>query len=284
MELGEFNPSTAEIQNALPAAIVERQIARGGQKVVFKATFEPFGAIALKLIKPGPNSRDRTLRELKVASQLTGPQFTKIYKVDDIKIGSEDVIYIAEEFLVGETLRDRLQREKTLSETETTKIGTKILEALVKVEEVGLVHRDIKPENIMLVPPDRVVLLDFGIARHLNLPSLTADFALFGPLTPGYAAPEQVKNEKRRISNRTDIFAWAIVMYECLTGENPFITGCADVGETLTKTLSSDPKPLMHFGVRAGLSDLIQDCLKKAIHRRPPSAKAVLETLQAIGG
>jgi eukaryotic-like serine/threonine-protein kinase len=284
MESAEFNPSTADIQNALPSAIVERQIARGGQKIVFKAKFEPYGDVALKLIKPGPHTRERTLRELKAASELTGPQFAKIFKIDEIKISGNDIIYIVEEFLVGETLRDRLQRANARSEAEALKIGVKILEALVKVEAADLVHRDIKPENIMLVPPDRIVLLDFGIARHLNLPSLTADLALFGPLTPGYSAPEQVKNEKKRICNRTDIFAWAIVMYECLTGQNPFMYGSTDVGETLAKTLISDPQPLTNFGVRGQLSDLIQDCLKKAIHRRPPSARVILELLEAIGG
>jgi serine/threonine-protein kinase len=134
----------------------------------------------------------------------------------------------------------------------------------------------------MLLSDGRVVLLDFGIARHLTLPSLTADIALFGPMTVGYAAPEQIKNEKRKICNRTDLFAWATVMYECITGHNPFIMGCSHQGEMLRKTLVYDP-PILS-GIKSELAQLIQDCLKKVIHRRPPSAAAVLKTLKNIGG
>ena len=277
----DFNPTTAEVQEALPSALIEHQIASGGQKVVYKAEVKPYGTVALKLIKPGPTTKERTMRELDVASKLIGPYFAVIHEIGEVKIKSDDVIYIVEEFLAGETLRVRLNREQSLSEKETLRIGKQLLEALIKVESVSLVHRDIKPENIMLLSDGRVVLLDFGIARHLNLPSLTADAAMFGPMTPGYSAPEQIKNEKRKICNRTDLFAWATVMYECLTGFNPFIQGCSHQGETLSKTLMYDPPVLS--GVKGDLSNLIHNCLKKAIHRRPPSAATVLKILKDSG-
>lgn len=282
MTQADFNPTTAEVQEVLPSASIQHQIGSGGQKIVYKADVKPYGTVALKLIKPGPNTKERTMRELDVAAKLTGSYFAKIYEVGDVKIKGEDVIYIVEEFLSGETLRVRLSREQKLSEKDTIRIGEQLLEALVKVESAGLVHRDIKPENIMLLSDGRVVLLDFGIARHLNLPSLTADIALFGPMTVGYAAPEQIKNEKRKICNRTDLFAWATVMYECIAGLNPFIQGCSHQGETLRKTLIYDPPALP--GVKGEIANLIQDCLKKSIHRRPPSAAAVLKTLKDIGG
>ncbi len=278
----DFSPTTSEVQEVLPSATIEHQIGSGGQKIVYKAEVKPYGTVALKLIKPGPNTKERTLRELDVASKLTGTHFSKIYEIGEIKIKGDDVIYIVEEFLSGETLRDWLNREQRLSEKETVRIGEQLLDALIRVESAGLVHRDIKPENIMLLSDDRIVLLDFGIARHLNLPSLTADIALFGPMTPGYAAPEQIKNEKRKICNRTDLFAWATVMYECITGHNPFILGCSHQGETLRKTLTHDPPVLS--GIKGEIADLIQNCLKKALHRRPPSAAAVLRTLKDIGG
>src|SRR5690606_38467780 len=105
----------------------------------------------------------------------------------------------------------------------------------------------IKPENIIINNTVGTVLLDFGIARHLDLNSLTHDVALFGPLTPGYAAPEQINNEKRSISARTDLFAWGILMYEMLTGVNPFTQGCATPSEALMKTLKLEP-------------DLLEEC------------------------
>lgn len=278
----DFSPTTAEVQAVLPSALIEQQIGSGGQKIVYKAEFKPYGTVALKLIKPGPNTKERTMRELDVAAKLTGPHFARIFEIGETKIKGEDVIYIIEEFLFGETLRSRLQREQRLLEKESITIGKQLLEALIEVESAGLVHRDVKPENIMLLSDGRVILLDFGIARHLNLPSLTADIALFGPLTVGYAAPEQIKNEKRKICNRTDLFAWATVMYECITGHNPFIMGCTHQGESLRKTLAFDP-PILS-GIKGEFAQLIQDCLRKVIHRRPQSAAAVLKTLRNIGG
>lgn len=278
----DFSPTTKEVQEVLPSAVIENQIGSGGQKIVYKAEVKPYGPVALKLIKPGPSTKERTMRELDVASKLIGPYFAKIYEIGDVKIKGEDIIYIMEEFLSGETLRDRLNREQRLPERVTMMIGEQLLQALIIVEGAGLVHRDVKPENIMLLSDGRVVLLDFGIARHLTLPSLTADIALFGPMTVGYAAPEQIKNEKRKICNRTDLFAWATVMYECITGHNPFIIGCSHQGEMLRKTLVYDP-PILS-GIRSELAQLIQDCLIKVLHRRPPSAAAVLKTLKNIGG
>jgi serine/threonine protein kinase len=278
----DFSPTTADVQEVLPSASIEQQIGSGGQKIVYKAEFKPYGTVALKLIKPGPGTKERTMRELDAASNLSGPHFAKIYEIGDVKIKGEDVIYIIEEFLTGETLRSRLQREQHLSEKATMMIGEQLLEALIAVESAGLVHRDVKPENIIILSDGRVILLDFGIARHLKLPSLTADIALFGPMTVGYAAPEQVKNEKRKICNRTDLFAWATVMYECITGQNPFILGSSHQGETLRKTLAYDP-PILS-GIKGDIAQLIQDCLRKVVHRRPPSAAAILKALRNIGG
>lgn len=130
-----------------------------------------------------------------------------------------------EEFLDGESLRQRLAAGPT-SLSFVREVGDVLLIALGQVEAARLVHRDIKPENIMLTHDGRIVLIDFGIARHLDAISLTSSFAMFGPMTIGYCAPEQINNQKRAISIRTDLFALGIVLYEMVTGRNPFVDGC----------------------------------------------------------
>jgi serine/threonine-protein kinase len=100
-------------------------------------------------------------------------------------------------------------------------------------------------------------------------------------MTPGYAAPEQIKNEKRSISPRTDFFAWGVVMYEMLAGFNPFNKGCSNLGQVLQNTLSLEPPPLdkCHSSIRS----VTEWCLKKQLHRRPATAELILERLKEIG-
>ena len=128
-------------------------------------------------------------------------------------VGTSPCIFIVEEFLDGESLRQRLASGPQPLPF-VRELGNALLTALSQVEAVRLVHRDIKPENIMLCRDGRIVLIDFGIARHLDSISLTSSFAMFGPMTIGYCAPEQINNQKRAIGIRTDFFALGIVLYE----------------------------------------------------------------------
>ncbi|ABO49324.1 protein kinase [Desulforamulus reducens MI-1] len=273
----EFKPDISQIKVLFPELVDLQEIGPGGQKLVYSAKHPEHGLIVLKLIKPGsPTTRQRTLRELYIASELKGACFAKLHGFGDINIENEEVIFIMEEYIDGNTLRALIQA-KSLSLKEIILIGKELLHALDVVDQKGLVHRDVKPENI-IVSKSRIVLLDFGIARHLNLSSLTDDMAMFGPMTPGYAAPEQIKNEKRRICSRTDLFSWGVVMYECITGKNPFIDGCATPQEILIKTIKYNPPTILEINYK--FSKVIDKCLKKVIHRRPISAKMVLENLE----
>jgi len=261
---------------------IKEQIGRGGQKVVFKGEHKKYGSVALKLICPSNKSeQDRALRELLISSQLDTSYFAKIYEYNNLKLEGKNIIYVIEEFIVGESLRERINKNKPnlLPKDEVKVIIESLLKALILTESKHLVHRDIKPENIM-ISDKRVVLIDFGIARHLDMVSLTETFAVFGPMTPGYAAPEQIKNEKRKISIRTDLFSLGILFYELLTGENPFV--CSTVPETLNKTLNYSPIPLINKGFDHSISDFINACLEKSPHRRPASAEIALKLFYKI--
>lgn len=275
-----FQPTEEEIEAALSGLRILRELGSGGQKVVFAAESSE-GEVALKLIRPGPpSSLDRAKREIETLKQMKDRHFPRIFRNGTISVGEwGNVIYILEELLRGESLRQRLATDSKLQLNEALAIVLEILEALTVLEEIPIVHRDIKPENVFM-EPDRVVLLDFGIIRHLALKSLTHDLALFGPCTPGYGAPEQIRNEKRTISVRSDLFAVGVVLYEMLTGINPFAD--SDPRKAIEKTLRLDPPPLLSVGIPQNVSQFVERCLQKSPHRRVPSARLALDECRRL--
>lgn len=273
-----FSPDSLILASAFPFVKIERKLGEGGQKVVYVAKNEQLGTVAFKVIKSN-QQLERIIREVSAASLFSYPRFPNIYDYGNRKVGEMEVVYIIEEFIEGMSLRERLD-QGMMPEHEALRIGIALIEALCEISEKRLVHRDVKPENILLGNNNRVVLLDFGIARHLELSSLTHDVALFGPLTPGYAAPEQIKNEKRSISPRTDLFAWGVLMYEMLSGKHPFIDGCNTSGEALTRTININPPRLENCNSK--LADIIEHCMRKTVHRRPITPKLVLQLLGEV--
>ncbi|HDR3493164.1 TPA: serine/threonine protein kinase [Bacillus wiedmannii] len=278
MSMAEFKIDLSKLTEAFPELTILEELGEGGQKIVYKAISPTGENVALKIIKLSEDP-ERVKREIQVASQLPKGNFPEIFKWGSRLIAGEEIIFVVEEFVQGKGLRENLQ-EQSLTLQEVIEIGIQLLNAIIQVEEQKLVHRDIKPENIILADGLRVVLLDFGIARHLTLDSLTHDAAMFGPLTPGYGAPEQIKNEKRAITFRTDLFAWAVVMYEMISGVNPFREGCSNTGEVLTRTLQYNPPSIQDCPKE--IQVLIDWCLKKPVHRRPPNTYIVLQKMKEV--
>ncbi|OXS60306.1 serine/threonine protein kinase [Cohnella sp. CIP 111063] len=273
-----FSVDSIVLAQAFPDIEFEAKLGEGGQKYVYRAQTQPEGRVAFKIIKSNQQI-ERTIREINAASSFSPPRFPQIYRYGNANVANIDVVYIVEQFVDGVSLRDRINAG-ALNDAEVFKVGSELLMALTEISEKNLVHRDIKPENIMLSSSTGVVLLDFGIARHLDLTSLTHDVAMFGPMTPGYAAPEQINNDKRSISARTDLFAWGILMYEMISGFNPFTQGCTTPAEVLMKTLKFEPETLQSCNPE--LSRIINWCMKKQVHRRPPSPSYIFELLKGV--
>src|SRR5262249_49188334 len=139
-----------------------------------------------------------------------------IYQVDE----ERGVPFLAMEFLKGEPLDERLNREKKLPLVEVLRIGREVSEGLAAAHEHGLIHRDIKPANIWLeAPRGRVKILDFGLARAPTQEAgLTQQGAIMG--TPAYMAPEQARGEA--VDARTDLFSLGVVLYRLCSGQQPF--------------------------------------------------------------
>lgn len=203
-------------------------IGRGGMGEVYLAQDTRLKRrIALKVLPADVGSdRERIRRfmqEARAASALNHPNILTIYE-----IGEEDGLqFIASEYVQGETLRERLRREKSLDRQNTLDIALQIAAALTAAHAGGIIHRDIKPENIMIREDSLVKVLDFGLAKlteNFSNQNSTNDFISTNPGTVmgtvAYMSPEQLRGQKT--DARSDIWSFGVVLYEMLSGKLPF--------------------------------------------------------------
>jgi serine/threonine-protein kinase len=231
-----------------------RQLGKGGMGAVWLAQHIGLDVpCAVKFIsEEAARSKDlraRFEREAKAAALLRTPHVVHIL---DHGVW-QDVPYIAMEYLEGGDLGQRLARVRVLSPTETLSIAVQVGRALAKAHTVGLIHRDLKPANIFLVrDEDREIakVLDFGVAKvkENDLDGSTKTGALLG--TPYYMSPEQAKGA-RDIDHRSDLWALAVVVYQCLTGHLPF--NAQALGELFVRIIVEPlPVPSQYAPVPAG--------------------------------
>lgn len=208
--------------NTLGRYRIVREIARSND-VVYEAIDTSINRrVALKELLVPPNLAgaqrrervERFYREARAAGSLAHPNIVTIYEAGE----DHGRHFIAMEFLEGQTLRDVLEIEGKLPVERAVDIASQICDALSYAHLKGVVHRDIKPDNIQILPGDRIKITDFGIARIMEEPTLTADGQVFG--TPSYMSPEQVAGKP--LDSRTDIFSLGIVLFEMLSGRKPF--------------------------------------------------------------
>jgi serine/threonine protein kinase len=241
--------------------------------------------VALKLLplRMAANTarRQRFLTEAKAASALNHPHVCVIHEVGET---SDQQLYIAMEFVEGETLAGRL-RQGRLEIGEVVDIGMQVADALEAAFSRGIVHRDIKPSNICLNERGRVKVLDFGLAKRLQAPQeeqaalqQTSTGHLLG--TPSYMSPEQALG--RDVDHRTDIFSLGVVLYELVTGRVPFPG--ASLGEIIDRIARAQPEALARFNyeIPAELERVIRKCLEKDRNRRYQSPRELLVDLQNL--
>jgi serine/threonine-protein kinase len=205
---------------------VERELGRGGMAVVLLAQDRRTNrAVALKVLRPELAAAlgvERFLREIEIAAQLTHPNILALYDCGE----ADSILYYTMPYVTGETLRDRLQREKQLAIDESVGITQEVADALAHAHSLGVVHRDIKPENV-LFQAGHAVVADFGIARAVSAAGgerLTETGLAIG--TPAYMSPEQATGD-RDVDPRSDIYSLGCMLYEMLAGDPPFSASTA---------------------------------------------------------
>ncbi len=221
---------------------VRSRIARGGMATVYLALDRRLDReVALKVMHPhlaeGTSGADfvaRFRREARTAARLAHPGLVSVF---DQGVDGE-TSYLTMEYVEGTTLRRRLGERGALSVGETLRVTEAVLDALTAAHRAGLVHRDIKPENVLIDSEDRVKLGDFGLARAVTEVTSTTTGTVLG--TVAYLAPELVG---RGVTDaRTDIYACGILLFEMLTGRQPF-TGETPIQVAFQHVNSTVPAP-----------------------------------------
>jgi serine/threonine-protein kinase len=217
---------------------LQRELGRGGMATVYLATdVKHERLVALKVLKPelaavlGP---DRFLHEVKTTAQLTHPHILPLHDSGN----ADGFLYYVMPYVEGESLRDRLRREKQLPVDDALQISREVADALSYAHAHGVIHRDVKPENILL-ESGHAVVADFGIARAVDQAGgdkLTGTGIALG--TPMYMSPEQAAGS-RDLDGRSDLYSLACVLYEMLAGQPPF-TG-PTVESMIHQHLSAEP-------------------------------------------
>jgi len=253
--------------NRLSAALadryrIERELGAGGMATVYLAhDLRHNRKVAVKVLRPelaAALGHERFLREIEIAAGLSHPHILPVHDSGE----AAGFLFYVMPFVDGESLRDRITREKQLPLDDALRIAREIADALSFAHARGVIHRDIKPENILL-QSGHAVVADFGIARAVDAAGgaqLTETGLAIG--TPTYMSPEQAAGE-REIDGRSDLYALGCVLYEMLGGQPPF-TG-PTIESVIHQHLTAEPPSVTQLrpAVPAAVAGVLQRALAK---------------------
>ena len=254
---------------------VERELGSGGMATVYLARdLKHDRNVAIKVLRPDIGAAlgaERFLREIKTTANLRHPHIVPLYDSGEIPLeprttgeSAQLLLYYVMPLVEGESLRDRLDRDRQLPIDDALRIASEVADALSYAHARGVVHRDIKPENIML-EGGHAVVADFGIARALSAAGgtrITQTGMSVG--TPMYMSPEQAAGETD-VDGRSDLYSLACVLYEMLGGQPPF-TGTS--AATITRQhMIAEPPPITNL--RPSVPPAVVDALQRALSKSP---------------
>lgn len=251
---------------------------RSGQKEVVAAR-RGGRRVAIKLFHPSADDDQRNAREIAAVSKLRCPSVPEIIDSGHVTLEGEDRAFLIEQFVEGETYAAILHRTPVRPTAQVVGLASALLGVAASCEQVGLVHRDLKPQNLICDATGHVWVLDFGIAKHLDLSTLTPSGHGVGTL--GYAPIEQLRIIKAEINVRADLFAIGTILYESLHGQNPWREGTTDVHDLIRK-MSTQELPRLNIPGDAGdgLGAYIAWLTQRFPSRRPQTA---VEAVAAFG-
>ena len=273
---------------------IQSPLGAGGMGEVYRATQSSLGRqVAIKVLASATASDPERLRrfeqEARSASALNHPNIISIYDV-----GRENATaYIAMEFVDGRTLRDLLE-SGPLGIKKSLQISAQIADGLAKAHAANIVHRDLKPENVMVTRDGFVKILDFGLAKLMpgvldgfspaDSQTMTAAIPATHPGmvmgTAGYMSPEQARGAE--LDYRSDIFSFGSILYEMVTGKQPF--KAASSAQTLAAIIEDEPTPIAESNPRtpAPLRWVIERCMAKDREDRYSSTRDLAQDLKSI--
>ena len=266
----------ASLQSALADRYrIERELGRGGMATVYLARdLKHDRLVAIKLLRPELGAvigAQRFLTEIRTTATLQHPHILPLFDSGAVALDphdprptTHDLLFYVMPYVEGESLRDRLTRERQLPVEDAVRITRDVAAALGYAHEHGVVHRDIKPENILLAG-GLAVVADFGIARALSAASpdrLTETGLALG--TPHYMSPEQASADPQ-VDGRTDVYALGCVLYEMLAGEPPY-TG--PTAQAIIARRMVEPAPRIRT-VRETVPEEMERAITRALAKAP---------------
>jgi serine/threonine-protein kinase len=253
---------------------IERELGRGGMATVFLAhDLRHDRPVALKVMHAElahALGAERFLREIRIAARLQHPHILSVFDSG----ADAGHLWFTMPYVRGETLRERLRRERQLPVDDALRITREAALALAHAHEEGIIHRDIKPDNILLTRDGSTLVGDFGIARAAAAgeDALTQTGMAIG--TPAYMSPEQASGE-RELDARADVYSLAAVLYELLAGEPPYTGPTAQV---IAAKRLTDPVPSVRR-VRPSVPEAVDRTLRRAL---APTAADRFATIAAF--
>jgi WD40 repeat protein len=262
------------LQHFGPYELLE-EVGRGGMGVIYRARHPGLDRIvALKMLLAGEfadaKTRERLLREARIAARLSHPGIVTIHDVGEV--GGRP--YFAMEYVPGRNLSQHC-RDGLLPLATAVRYGEQLARAVHYAHQHGVIHRDLKPANVLITPDDEAKLTDFGLTKSLVEPTCTLESAG----SPNYMAPEQADSALGTTGTHTDVFGLGAILYHLFTGRPPA------VGESLSETLRAvtlcEPVPLRQLrpALPQDLETITLKCLEKEPSRRYGSAQEAADEL-----
>ena len=302
--LAQQGGSSASVLSLVPNTCIDRYeirslLGKGGMGEVYLAEdMRLHRKVALKILPAAvAANQDRMRRfeqEAQAAAALNHPNIAHIYEIGE----SESTHFIAIEHIDGDTLRDKIYRDKAPLQ-KLLKYLTQVAEGLSKAHAAGIVHRDLKPDNIMITRDDYAKILDFGLAKLIEPQrklgsgspassetgtAITAQQSLSGMVmgTAGYMSPEQAQGKVNEIDQRSDIFSFGCILFEAVTGQKPF--AAESVIKSLHKVVYEAAPPIKDFNPSAppDLQRMVRRCLAKNPDQRYQTIKDVALELKEV--
>ena len=259
---------------------IERELGSGAMGAVYRGVYTKTGQrVAIKVMLPGMSENAQSVkrfeREAAILKQFNHPNIVRLFGVGK----HQGMRYYAMEYVEGESLDRTLGRRGRLGWEEVVTLGKQLCAALQHAHHQGVVHRDLKPSNLMLLPDGTLKLTDFGIAKDLDVTSLTSANCTVG--TASYMSPEQCRGE-RVLTHKSDLYSLGIVFYELLTGVKPFVAENV-MDMFLAHVQGSFERPSRVVPeIPKWLDTLVCQLLEKSPEKRPFDADTVANALAQV--
>jgi serine/threonine protein kinase len=257
---------------------IVKKIGEGGMGAVYQADQPSIPrAVVIKVLGSSfadfPDARDRFRRELDMITRLEHPHILPVYDYGEV----DSSPYIVMRYMTGGSLQERLQ-SPAFGRVEALRLLDHVAQALDFAHDRGIIHRDLKPANILVDEVGNAYLADFGMAKTVSgTQDLTATGSVLG--SPTYMSPEQARGEK--LDRRSDIYAFAVLIYRALSGSLPFEADTA--WGFITKHISEEPIPIRRFApdLPPEVEAVLAQGLAKNPQARPDRATDLLAALRA---